>query len=404
MTKAQTILISGASIAGPALAYWLIKYGFEVTIVERAPELRRGGYGVDIRGAAISVLERMGILEQVRAADTHMTGVYFMNKDGQIAGQMSEASMGNQQGLDIEIMRDDLTDILYRLTKDTVRYIWGDSITAIVETESGAEVHFAHRKPQTFDFVVGADGLHSNVRSLTFGEEAQFKRSLGCYISIFTTPNYLKLDHSQQFFTVPGKTVGMYSARDNTEAKGMFIFQSPALKYDRHDVEAQKELVVKVFGNETGWETQKLIHEMTDAKDFYFDEICQIHMPTWSKGRVTLVGDAAYGPSPLSGQGSSLAIVGAYVLAGELKEANGDFTKAFTAYEQKMRAFVQKNQKVGLVAAGGMIERSNFKIRVRNCMLRVPFLMTFMYKAVMKMISKAANAIELEDYRNRQSF
>ncbi|OQR56022.1 FAD-dependent monooxygenase [Bacillus sp. CDB3] len=398
MIQTMNILISGASIAGPALAYWLQRHGFDVTVIERAPVLRTGGYGVDIRGAAIKVLKGMDILDQVRAADTNMTGVYFVNSKGKFEGQISEASMGNQQGLDIEIIRDDLSNILYDLTKDTVEYIWGDSITAIHETEAGVEVQFIHGKPQKFDLVIGADGLHSNVRTLTFGDEAQFKRTLGCYISIFNLENYLNLDHCQLLYTIPGKTVGMYSARDNTEARGMFLFKSEALKYDRYDIESQKKLVENAFLDHTGWETSHLLKTMRDATDFYFDEICQIHMPTWSKGRVTLVGDAAYGPSPLSGQGSSLALVGAFVLAGELKAADGDFARAFVAYEQKMRKFVEKNQKIGLIAAGSMIEKSNFKIFLRNLMLRIPTIMVVQFKMISKMIAKAANGIELKDY------
>jgi 2-polyprenyl-6-methoxyphenol hydroxylase-like FAD-dependent oxidoreductase len=360
--------------------------------------MRTGGYGVDIRGAAITVLKRMGILDHVRAADTNMTGVYFVNSKGKIEGRISEASMGNQQGLDIEIMRDDLSNILYDLTKDTVEYIFGDSITAIHETEAGAEVQFIHGNPKIFDLVIGADGLHSNVRTLTFGDEAQFKRTLGCYISIFTLENYLNLDHRQLFYTIPGKTVGMYSARANTEARGMFLFQSEALEYDRYDMESQKKLVENAFLGHSGWETSHLIKSMKDSADFYFDEICQIHMPTWSKGRITLIGDAAYGPSPLSGQGSSLALVGAFVLAGELKAEGGDFGRAFVAYEQKMRKFVEKNQKIGLIAAGSLIEKSNFKIFLRNLMLRIPTIMEVQFKMISKMIAKAANGIELKDY------
>ncbi|MCZ8521661.1 FAD-dependent monooxygenase [Paenibacillus caseinilyticus] len=398
MGEMKRILISGASLAGPALAYWLQTYGFEVTIVERAPALRRGGYGVDIRGAAISVLQRMGILDQVRAADTQMTGVYFVDSHGRIKGKISEAGMGNQAGQDIEVMRDDITDILYHLTQDTVHYIWNDSITAIHETEEGAEVQFAKGKPQTFDLVIGADGLHSNVRKLIFGDEAQFKRTLGCYISIFTTRNNLNLMHSQQLYSIPGRTVGLYSARDTSEAKGMFIFKSAPLQYDRHNTEAQKQLVADTFSGETGWETQRLLHAMKEAEDFYFDEICQIHMPAWSKGRVALVGDAAYGPSPLSGQGTSLALVGAYVLAGELKLAQGDYTKAYAAYDQEMRSFVEKNQKIGLTAAGGMVADSSFKITLQNWMLRVPFVTNAMFHMISKMIGKAASGIELKRY------
>lgn len=398
MSEKKRILISGASIAGPALAYWLHRYGFEVTIVERAPALRRGGYGVDIRGAAIAVLERMGILPQVQAADTQMTGVYFVDRSGKVKGRISEASLGNQHGVDIEVMRDDLTDILYEATKDTVRYIWADSIAGMEETKEGVLVQFDHGQAQRFDLVMGADGLHSNVRKLTFGEESRFKRTLGCYISIFSTPNYLKLDHSQQFYATPGKTVGMYSTRHNAEAKGLFVYQSAPLTYNRHDAEAQKALIADAFKSETGWETERLLQEMKRSDDFYFDEICQIHMPAWSKGRVALIGDAAYGPSPLSGQGTSLALVGAYVLAGELKAAQGDHTRAFQAYEREMRAFVEKNQKIGLSAAKGMVATSSFKILMQDWMFRVPFLMTATFKMIGGMIEKAANGIELKPY------
>ncbi|MCT4572019.1 FAD-dependent monooxygenase, partial [Bacillus thuringiensis] len=146
------------------------------------------------------------------------------------------------------------------------------------------------------------------------------------------------------------------------------------------------------------WETSHILKTMKEADDFYFDEICQIHMPTWSKGRITLVGDAAYGPSPLSGQGTSLALVGAYVLAGELKNAHGDHSRAYVAYEQEMRGFVEKNQKIGKLAAGSMVEKSSFKIFLRNFMLRVPILMVFQFKVISKMVAKAANGIELKDY------
>jgi 2-polyprenyl-6-methoxyphenol hydroxylase-like FAD-dependent oxidoreductase len=398
MKQKMRVLISGASIAGPALAYWLHRYGFDVTVVERAPALRRGGYGVDIRGVAITVLKQMGILDQVREADTRMTGVYFVNSKGKIQGQISEASMGNQHGLDIEIMREDLCNILYDLTKDTIEYIWDDSITAIHETEAGAEVQFTRSKPQTFDLIIGADGLHSNVRNLIFGDTELFKRSLGCYISIFTLENYLNIDHRQLVYSMPGKTVGMNSARDHIEAKGMFLFKSEALKYNRYDVEAQKNLVDNAFQGHTGWETAHLLKTMKESTDFYFDEICQIHMPTWSKGRITLVGDAAYCPSPLSGQGSSLALVGAYVLAGELKAAQGNYHRAFVSYEKEMRKFVEENQKIGLVAAGGIIESSKSKILLRNLMLRLPILMGAMFKMITKMIVKASNGIALKDY------
>jgi len=391
------VLISGLSIAGPSLAYWLIKYGHDVTIVERAKTLRPGGYGVDIRGAALTVIERMGIMDDVRAHDTHMGGTYFVNATGKIEGMASEAAVANQHD-DIEIMRDDLSTILYHLTKDSATYLWGNSIKSMRDTSKGVNVVFQNGEKQTFDIVVGADGLHSNVRGLTFGDEKQFLKPLGSYISIFTIDNYKKIDHKSLMYTSAGKTVGMYSARGNTEAKAMFVFTSDPLSYDYHNQEEQKRILAEKYANETGWETQTLLKKMQSADDFYFDAVSQIHMPSWHKGRVVLVGDAAYGPSPLSGQGSGLALVGAYILAGELHKAKGDYKKAFTAYEEKARPFMEKNQKVGAMVAGSMIESSALKIRIRTLMLRAPFLMEATFKMVTKVIAKAANSISIERY------
>jgi 2-polyprenyl-6-methoxyphenol hydroxylase-like FAD-dependent oxidoreductase len=396
--KNRRILISGASIAGPALAYWLHKYGFEVTIVECAPSSRPGGYGVDLRGAAVKVVEKMGVLDIIRAHDTNMQGVYFVDAEGKVEGQMSGAAMANHQGVDIEIMREDLATILYDLAKDKATYLWGDSIVALNETENGVTVQFEHAKPQTFDIVIGADGMHSGVRGLVFGDGSQFSTPLGCYISIFTLKNYLNVDHRELFYNVPGKTVGMYSARNNTEAKGMFLFRSAPLHYGFHDTDAQKKLVTEAFAGQTGWETRRLLKYMNASHDFYFDAISQIHMPAWSRGRVALVGDAAYGPSPLSGQGSGLAIVGAYILAGELKAANGDYATAFAIYEEQMRPFAEKNQKIGKMVANSMVEDSKSRIWLRNVTLRIPGLMSGMFKMITKSVSKAANAIDLKLY------
>lgn len=398
MMKNKSILISGASIAGPALAYWLVKYGFTVTIVEHTPTLRGGGYGVDIRGAAIEVVRRMGILDEVRAADTAMQGMYMVDDHGKRVAQLSEAASGNKRGVDIEIMRDDLSHILYDLTKQTSTYIWNDSIASMTETQNGVEVKFESGKQQNFDFVVGADGLHSNVRRQVFGDESQFVHDMGCYISIFTLENYLRLDHCELIYSAPGHTAGMYSARNNTEAKGLFIFQSPRLKYPYHDTGAQKKIVTEKFVNEKGWEVPTLLKAMQKAPDFYFDLMCQIRMKSWSKGRITLVGDAAYGPSPASGQGTSMALVGAYILAGELKKAGDDYTSAFSAYENKMLSFVKKNQKIGLMMVKNMVVKSSVMIKINIMILRIPGFMNMMQKKADQMVSEAANGVELETY------
>jgi 2-polyprenyl-6-methoxyphenol hydroxylase-like FAD-dependent oxidoreductase len=401
MSKDSTrphVLISGASIAGPALAYWLHRYGFEVTIVERSKALRPGGYGVDIRGAAADVIERMGVKEQVCAADTAMQGTHLVDADGQLFAQLSAAAIGNEHGVDIEIMRDDLSRILYNLSKSQVSYIWNDSITSLVDQKDGVHVSFQHAEPQTFDFVIGADGQHSNVRRLAFGEESQFTHPLGSYISIFTTDNFLGLDHKELIYTAPGLTAGMYSARGNSEAKGIFIFNSKPLEYDIHDTAAQKQIVAEVFANEKGWRVPELLKRMHSATDFYFDAMAQIHMETLSKGRVTLVGDAGYGASPASGQGTSLALVGAYILAGELKRADGNYTHAFTRYEEQMRPFIQKNQKLGVMMAKNMVESSAGSLWMRNQFMHIPGFMGFLQKLGDKKVAEVKNAVEIKEY------
>jgi len=399
INRQQSVLISGASITGPALAYWLAQYGFKVTIVERAPALRPGGYAVDIRGAAIDVVRRMGILDAVHAADTGSNGLYLIDAKGEPITQMNDAATGNQRGVDVEILREDIGKILYDQSKDKVEYIWADSIAEMTETNEGVAVTFEHAQGRTFDLVIGADGQHSTVRRLTFGDESQFSHSLGCYISISTIPNFLKLDHRQVVYNVPGKTIGAYSARNNSEAKALFVFKSEPLHYDFHDVAAQKKLLTDAIGDEPGWQTPALVRAMQSSPDFYFDSIAQIRMDTWHKGRIALVGDAAYGPSPASGQGTSLAIVGAYVLAGELQAAAGNYEQAFAAYEKEMRPFVEASQKIGLMAADSMIESSAFKLRLRNVMVHVPGLMKYIQWQINNMVKKAANTLVLKDYR-----
>ncbi|GII56650.1 FAD-dependent oxidoreductase [Planotetraspora thailandica] len=348
------VLISGASVAGPALAYWLRRYGFSPTVVERAPALREGGYAVDFRGRAhLALLERMGIRADVEKAQTHMGATSYVNAVGKrIADMPADLFAG-----DIEILRGDLAHILYDLTRDGTEYIFGDSITSITEDAGGVDVTFERGAPRRFDLVVGADGLHSAVRALTFGPESRFVRELGLYCAVFPTANRLRLDHAGRAYIAPGKVVSVFSARHNTEARAMFYFASPPLSYDRHDTEAQKKILAEVFAG-VGWETPRLLADMADAPDFYFDSISQVHMDHWSKGRVVLLGDAASCPSPLSGMGTGLAMVGAYVLAGELAAAGGDHRRAFARYEEEMRAYATACQKQGQGVSKWMVPDS----------------------------------------------
>ncbi len=398
--KSKSILISGVSIAGPALAYWLNRYGFHTTIVERAPEPRYGGYKIDIRGAAVDVVERMGILPEVRAVSTGVRGASYVDSDGKRVANMDGDLFGGRQGDDVEVMRGDLTRVLHEATRGGTEYIFEDSITSITQDERGARVTFQYGEPRTFDLVAGADGLHSNVRALAFGDESQFVRDLGYYVSIVTIPNYLHLDRWELVHAAPGRTVNVYSTRSYADARALFMFASPPLRYGRRDVKQQKQILAEAFEG-VGWETPRLLKEMWKSQDFYFDSLSQVHMDRWSNGRVALVGDAAYSASPASGQGTSLALVGAYVPAGELAAASGDHAAAFARYQAEMRPFIEQNQALGPANVKGMVLRSPSQIWIQTQVLRLlPYMpwRNAIIGRVTEAIHRAATAITLKDY------
>ncbi|SDI57071.1 FAD-dependent monooxygenase [Nonomuraea jiangxiensis] len=388
----KNILISGASIAGTATAYWLRRHGYTVTVVERAPAIRTGGYKVDIRGAALQVIERMGLLDAVRARSTDMRTATHYDAKGRPVATMDADLFGGRTGDDVEIMRGDLNELLFDLTRDEVEYVFADSVTGIAEDGT---VTFERSLPRRFDLVIGADGAHSNTRRIAFGEESRFARALGYYISICTVPNTLGLDREEAVHAAPGRTANVYSTRQDTNAKALFMWSSEPLAHDHRDPAAQKELVARAMAG-SGWQVPALLDAMRGAEDFYFDSLSQIHMDRWSAGRVVLVGDAAYCASPASGQGTSLALVGAYVLAGELASGGGT-----DAYEREMRPFVTANQALGPANVKGMVIGSRAALRFQLLMIRLlPHLpgRDRMIERIAGPIHTAANAITLKDY------
>jgi 2-polyprenyl-6-methoxyphenol hydroxylase-like FAD-dependent oxidoreductase len=395
----RDILISGASVAGPTLAYWLRRYGFHPTVVERAPAPRPGGQAIDLRGAARGVADRMGILHRVRQAHVGTRGMAYVDAANQRLASMPADLLGDSGGAiaELEILRGDLVDILYQATRNDVEYLFDDAISELTQGDDGVKVSFQRGQPRRFDLAVGADGLHSGARALAFGPESAFVRHLGAYVSSFTTSNHLDLDGWELLYNAPGKTAGLYPVRQGTQATAIFFFASPPLAYDRHDLQQQKQLLAEAFAGE-GWEIPRLLEAMWQAPDFYFDTVSQVHLDRWSAGRVALVGDAAYGPSPMAGVGTSLALVGAYVLAGELAAAAGNHTTAFGRYERELRDYVAKGQKLAKGNAIGLIPRSHNQIRMRNLFIRMLPYLPWRNLAVGG-VQKAANAITLKDYQ-----
>ena len=390
--KSRNILISGASIAGPALAFWLRRYGFQPTIVERAPALRPGGYAVDFRGAAVRVLERMGLLAEVQHRQTHIGPITIVDRNNRRVASMPDGFTSGE----LEILRGDLATIFCEATREHTEYIFDDSIAAIEENPDGVEVILERSGRRNFDLVVGADGLHSKVRSLVFGPEPDFVRYLGCYISIFTIPNYLRLDHAGLYYTALGKRVGIFSGGDGRDAMASFFFCSDELDYARNDVRRQGKILREHFNN-VGWEVPRLLDLMETAPDFYFDSVSQVKMERWSAGRSVLLGDAAWCASPLSGMGTGMAVVGAYVLAGELASANGDHRVAFERYETQMRAFVEKCQSLADGGVNWFVPRTRFRFLLSTLMWKIlPH--TPWKNAMIEVPLKIGNSIDLVDY------
>ncbi len=368
----KNILISGAGIAGPTLAYWLKLYGFNPTIVEQSPVLREGGYAIDFVGAGFEVAEKMGILQELKKADLKIKELVFVDKKGNRQGALNSFHMrGLLNNRYLNLFRSDLSKAIFNHLNTDTETIFGDSIRRIEENSNDTLVTFRSGEERHFDLVVGTDGLHSDVRNLIFGDDEYFEKYFGYYVAAFTVRNYLPIDNpiktENSYFshTIPGKQLDIYSINEN-ELTALFIFASDRiLGYSHQNLDGQKQILRDEF-RDMEWESQALLERLADADDFYFDSVSQIRMEHWSKGRVALLGDSAFAPSLLAGQGSSLAMVAAYILAGELKEANGNYEAAFKQYEAIFKPFIEYKQKVAKSFAHSLVPQNYFSIWLRR--------------------------------------
>ncbi|MEZ0487017.1 FAD-dependent monooxygenase [Fibrella aquatica] len=341
-SASKKVLISGASIAGPTLAFWLTRYGYEVTLIERSASLRLGGQNVDINGPAEEIVRKMGIEPAIRVANTSEVGLQFIDQDGQVVAAFPKdgAVSGTRE---LEILWGDLVSILYNCTKQDVDYRFGDSIVGLDQQPDGVTVAFSSGKTEIFQLVIAADGVRSSTRRLVFGDEPKFKY-LGLYTAYLTIPRQETDNNWWRWYTAVNQRVVMLRPDNQGTIRASVAFMEPDKAYEKLSPAAQKDVLkAKLAG--AGWEADRIIDAIDKTQDVYFDKIGQIKAPRWSDGRVVMIGDAAYCPTPLTGKGVTLAMVGAYVLAGELAthERHQD---AFAAYEKRMRPYVDEVQKL----------------------------------------------------------
>jgi 2-polyprenyl-6-methoxyphenol hydroxylase-like FAD-dependent oxidoreductase len=386
------ILVSGASVAGPSVALWLGRAGHDVTVVEIAPALRRGGYAVDFRGEVFTtVLARMGVLEDLQAVQTGGNAMQFVDASGRRLMRLPAEFSGGE----LEVLRADLSRVLYEHSRAQASYRFGDSIAALSEHADGVDVVFESGREETYDLVVGADGMHSVVRRLAWPADQVAERHLGYYAAGWDLPNTLGLTDDSLVYNVPGKlaSVGV-DHRDPSTAGTLFLFKSPKLEYDRRDVEQHKEIIRGQFAG-LGWHVPELLEGLPAATELYFDAISRVRVNRWSTQRIVLLGDAGYGAT-FGALGTGTAVVGAYVLAGEIEQvlrSGGELRTAFERYESRLRKAVSTTQD-GAHAGSFLAPATRWGLTARNRILSIPFFRN----QLIRMTQTVSELIELPEY------
>lgn len=361
------IAIVGAGIAGPTLAYWLSRYGHEPTVIEKAPRLRTGGYVVDFWGGGYTVAERMGLTAELHASGYAVREVRLVDRDSRrVGGFSAEPFRRNVNGRFVTVPRGDLSAMIYRSIDSRAETLFGESVSAIEQRDSGVRVTLQGGGSRLFDLVIGAGGIHCPVRDLVFGAESNFETDLGYRVAAFEAEGYRPRDELVYLaYTLPGRMIARFAMRDE---KTMFLFVFTADHMsgpDPQDVSQAKTALRQVFGN-AGWECPEILRRLDGASDVYFDRTSQIVMDRWSDGRVALIGDAAAAVSLLAGEGTGLAMVQAYTLAGELNRAGGDHQDAFRRYERQLRPIVEARQRSARAFATMFAPKTALGLWARN--------------------------------------
>jgi 2-polyprenyl-6-methoxyphenol hydroxylase-like FAD-dependent oxidoreductase len=393
----RTVLISGAGIGGPTLAFWLAAAGFEPMLVEQAYALRGGGYVIDFWGLGYDIAERMGLTNDMERIGYHMREMRMVDDQGErVTGFGTKVLRELTGGRYVTLGRSDLSRLLFEKIKGTTRVIFGDEIVGLQQKRDYVQVRFKHVGERRFDLVIGADGLHSNVRRLVFGTQDRFEKQLGYMAAAFEVCGYRPRDENVfVIYGEPGRMLGRFALRGDRTIF-LFVFGADVGHFPAmNDLSAQKALLREKFG-EAKWECPRILGELDRIQELYLDRVSQIRMERWSRGRVALAGDAAFCVSLMAGQGSALAMTAAYVLAGELAKSGGRHEEAFGKYEELLRAYIGSKQHGAERLAATFAPKTRWGLFLRNQVVRalaIPGLARLVFGR------DIVDTLELPDYR-----
>ncbi len=391
------IVINGAGIAGPTLAWWLHKSGHDVLLTEKSRSPRDGGYAIDFWGIGYDVAEKMGLRPRISALGYQVKELRYVKDDGSRSGGFPVAAFERMTGgRYTQLRRADLAATIHQALEGKVETLFNDSIAAIDDRGTCVRVEFDHAAPREADLVIGADGLHSRVRELAFGPEPRFEVPLGYHVAAFEITGYRPRDEFVAVsHAIPGRQLLRLSVREDVTLF-LLVFRDEYLPAERPSTEHERKAALRCVFSDMGWECPQILAAMDNTSDIYFDRVSQIRMDEWSTGRVALIGDAAACVSLLAGEGTGLAMAEAYCLAGELDASGGDHVTAYARYQQRLQTFLSRKQISSARLASSFAPKSALGIAVRNQasrLLRVPFLANLLIGRALR------DDLALPDYR-----